>query len=124
MNSVNIPKEVLQIAEILKQNGYNAYLVGGCLRDLVMERTPNDWDVATNAHPDEVNALFPDSVYENDFGTVGVKTDSEDLTLKIVEVTTFRIEEEYSDNRRPDKVHFAKNIEDAYLNMWARYTGN
>ena len=112
MKEASIPKEVLQIAEILKSDGYSAYLVGGCVRDVVIGREPNDWDVATDAVPETVLALFPDSVYENDFGTVGVKTESEEATLKIIEVTTFRTEESYSDKRRPDKVHFAKTIEE------------
>ncbi|PIR87212.1 MAG: hypothetical protein COU11_01510 [Candidatus Harrisonbacteria bacterium CG10_big_fil_rev_8_21_14_0_10_49_15] len=109
---MEISKEVLQIAEILKQNGHQAYLVGGCLRDLIMEREPNDWDVATDAKPDVLLELFPDSVYENEFGTVGVKTESTDPKLKVIEVTTFRVEEAYTDKRRPDKVHFTKKIED------------
>lgn len=112
MKEVSIPKEVLQIAEVLKADGYSAYLVGGCVRDVVLGREPNDWDVATDAVPETVLALFPDSVYENDFGTVGVKTESEEPTLKIIEVTTFRTEESYSDKRRPDKVNFAKTIEE------------
>ena len=56
--------------------------------------------------------LFPESVYENDFGTVGIKTESEDPRVKIIEVTTYRIEGKYTDKRHPDEVKFAKNIED------------
>jgi len=107
-----IPQEVRNIAETLKKNGHQAFLVGGCLRDLLLKRAPKDWDVATDATPDKVQELFPESVYENTFGTVGVKTESDDPTLKIVEVTTFRIEGRYTDFRHPDEVKFAKTIEE------------
>lgn len=109
---MTIAKEVLQIAEILKQSGHQAYLVGGCLRDVLLDIEPKDWDLATSAKPEEILKLFPDSVYENRFGTVGIKTDSEDSKLKIIEVTTFRLEGAYSDKRHPDEVKFAKTIEE------------
>lgn len=109
---LSIPQEVNIIAETLQRNGHQAYLVGGCLRDLLLKRTPKDWDVATDATPDEVQKLFPESVYENAFGTVGVKTASDDPALKVVEVTTFRIEGRYTDLRHPDEVRFAKTIEE------------
>lgn len=107
-----IPKEIEQIAAVLMQNGFSAFLVGGSVRDLLREITPKDFDIATNARPEEILKLFADSKYENDFGTVLVKTESEDPKLKIVEVTTFRIEGKYSDYRRPDAVQFAKTIEE------------
>ena len=109
---MRIAKEVLQIAAILHANNYKAYLVGGCVRDLFTGALPKDWDVATDALPEAVHELFPDSVYENSFGTVGVKTESTDPTCKVIEVTTFRTEGSYSDKRRPDNVQFVKNIED------------
>lgn len=92
--------------------GFEAYLVGGCVRDMLLGREPKDWDVTTNAAPEEVQKLFADSVYENDFGTVGVKTESEDPRIKIVEVTTYRIEGKYTDKRHPDEVRFAKTVEE------------
>lgn len=107
-----VPKEVEQIAQTLQQAGFEAFLVGGCVRDLVLNREPKDWDITTNAKPDEIQKLFPESVYENEFGTVGVKTESEEPTLKIVEITTYRIEGRYSDRRRPDEVTFAKTVEE------------
>ncbi len=113
---MRIAREVLQIAEILRQHKYKAYLVGGCLRDLMTDPPaggePKDWDIATDALPEAVRELFPDSVYENSFGTVGVKTDSTDPKLKVIEVTTFRTEGAYSDKRRPDEVKFVKKIEE------------
>lgn len=117
-DDMTIAKEVLQIAEILKQNNYKAYLVGGCLRDLLTDTIPKDWDIATDALPEKVHELFPDSVYENSFGTVGIKTrmntdkGTDGHEKNIVEVTTFRTEGAYSDKRRPDEVKFVTNIED------------
>lgn len=107
-----IPEEVLLVAQSLKDARFEAFLVGGCVRDLVLGREPKDWDIATNAKPEEIQHLFPESIYENSFGTVAVKTGSEDPNLKLVEVTTFRIEGKYTDKRHPDEVHFAKTIEE------------
>jgi tRNA nucleotidyltransferase (CCA-adding enzyme) len=111
-NNFSIPKEVLDIIHKLEEEGFEAYVVGGSLRDLMLGKAPGDWDVTTNAVPEEIQALFPDSFYENTFGTVGVKTESEDSTLKVVEVTPYRLESKYSDNRHPDQVTFSQNIED------------
>lgn len=107
-----IPKEVFKIAEKLKESGFEAYLVGGCVRDILLGKNPKDWDIATNAKPEEVQKIFSESVYENQFGTVGIKTGSEDEALKIVEVTSYRIEGKYTDKRHPDEVRFAKTIEE------------
>jgi tRNA nucleotidyltransferase (CCA-adding enzyme) len=109
---IAVPEEVIGVSKTLAEAGFEAYLVGGCVRDILLGREPKDWDVATDAKPAEIQKLFPESVYENDFGTVGVKTESEDARVKIIEVTTYRIEGEYSDKRHPDEVKFAANIED------------
>lgn len=103
-----IPKPVLEILEKLQENNFEAYIVGGCVRDLLMNREPKDWDIATNAKPEEIIKIFPDSFYENKFFTVGVKTADEEIP--VVEVTTFRIEQKYSDKRHPDEVKFAKSL--------------
>jgi len=106
-----IPQEVLKIWKKLLDSGYQAYLVGGCVRDILLKRKPKDWDITTNAKPEEILKLFPSqSFYENRFGTVGVKTESEDETLKVIEVTTFRLEGKYSDLRRPDEVKFTDSL--------------
>lgn len=112
MTEVKIPAEVGRVAAELRAAGFEAYLVGGCVRDLLLGREPKDWDITTSALPEEVQKIFPDSVYENQFGTVGVKTNSEDPRLKVVEVTTYRIEGKYTDKRHPDKIKFAKTVED------------
>jgi len=112
MKKAAVPAEVAAVSKTLAEAGFEAYLVGGCVRDVLLGREPKDWDVATDAKPAEVQKLFPESVYENDFGTVGVKTESEDPRVKIIEVTTYRIEGRYTDKRHPDEVKFAENIEE------------
>ncbi|MDP3947063.1 MAG: CCA tRNA nucleotidyltransferase [bacterium] len=113
-----IPEEVKKIGAVLQVAGFKAYLVGGCLRDLLLGAArgelvePKDWDVTTDARPEKIQELFPDSVYENAFGTVGVKTESADARLKVIEVTTFRKEGKYTDKRHPDNISFAKTIEE------------
>lgn len=107
-----VPKEAASVAKELRDAGYEAYLVGGCVRDLLLSRRPKDWDIATNATPSQIQAVFPDSFYENDFGTVGVKRETEDETLRIIEVTPYRTEGHYSDKRRPDAVEFGQSLEE------------
>jgi len=107
-----IPEEVRRVTALLREAGFEAYLVGGCVRDLVIGRSPKDWDVTTNAKPEDIQNVFTDSFYENDFGTVGVKTDSEDERLAVIEVTPYRTETGYSDKRRPDKVEFGESLEE------------
>lgn len=111
-NNIKIPNEVKMVLTELMKRGFLAYIVGGSVRDLLLNKTPKDWDITTNALPDDMLSIFPDSFYENDFGTVGVKTESEDESLKVVEVTTFRKEGKYSDFRHPDKIEFTDKVED------------
>lgn len=105
-----IPKEVKNILEKLEKAGFEAYTVGGCVRDFLLAKTPNDWDVTTNAKPEEIQKIFPDSFYKNEFLTVTVKTGSEKLPE--VEITTYRSEAGYSDKRHPDQVKYAEKLED------------
>lgn len=109
----NIPDQVKKISEVLSDAGYENYLVGGCVRDLLLGQRPKDWDITTLATPEQIAGLFLKTFYENDFGTVGiVNEDEEDETLKVVEVTPYRLESEYTDFRRPDKVEWASTIEE------------
>lgn len=108
----DIPLEVKVVAQKLEEAGYEAYLVGGCVRDLLLNKTPKDWDITTDAVPDAIQAIFPDSFCNNDYGTVGVKTDNEDPRLHVVEVTPYRSEGEYSDARRPDSVTFGVSLKE------------
>lgn len=107
-----IPKEVQHVADTLESRGFEAYLVGGCVRDILIGKTPKDWDITTNAHPTEIETFFGDTYINNDFGTVGVVTESEDPCLKVIEVTPYRTESEYSDARRPDSVEFGVSLEE------------
>lgn len=107
-----IPKEAREVARKIEETNFKAYFIGGCVRDIFLGKTPKDWDITTDATPEEIQAIFPDSFYENSFGTVGVKTRSEDPTLAVLEVTPFRIEGTYSNKRHPDEVTFSKDIAD------------
>ena len=122
-----IPEEVSHVTSTLEGAGFEAYLVGGCVRDLFMEREPKDWDITTNAKPEQIIGLFEKTVYENTFGTVGVclpileNVSRETLVgdvshgtpeYKIIEVTPYRIEAKYSDFRHPDEVKFSDKLED------------
>jgi len=108
-----IPKEVKNISRVLSNAGFENFLVGGCVRDLVVGKAPKDWDFATSAKPEDIIRLFPKTFYENEYGTVGVvNEDAEEDTLKVIEVTPYRLESEYSDFRRPDKVEWGKTIAD------------
>jgi len=108
-----IPAEVSAIIETLEKSGYEAYLVGGCVRDFLLGKIPKDWDITTNANPEKIISLFPKTFYENDFGTVGVvNEETEDETLKIVEVTPYRLESDYSDSRHPDSVKWSTELKD------------
>ncbi len=113
--SFEVPIEVSRVTALLKNAGFSGYLVGGCVRDLILQREPNDWDITTNATPEKIQEIFPDSVYENTFGTVGVKTRSENLKVSIIEITPYRTESTYTDNRHPDTVSFSTKLEDDLL---------
>jgi len=109
---MRIPQEIETIIQKLKENNYQAYIVGGCVRDLLREIEPEDWDIATNAKPKEIQKIFPKSFYSNQFFTVTVQTGSKNPKLKEIEITTFRKEAKYTDKRHPDEIKFAKNIKE------------
>ena len=124
INNSKIPKYVTRVTETLEKAGFEVFLVGGCVRDLIMNKEPKDWDITTNAKPEEIIPLFEKTVYENTFGTVGVCLPAQtgipkkDINVThvteydIVEVTPYRIEAKYSDFRHPDEIKFSENIED------------
>lgn len=110
--TLSTPPEVGEIVAKLQKAGFEAYAVGGCVRDLLLAREPNDWDVTTSAKPEEISRLFPKSFYENKFLTVTVKTEAANSTLEEIEVTTFRAEGKYTDKRHPDEVQFAQTLKE------------
>ncbi len=101
-----IPEDVATLMGRLHSHSFAAYVVGGAVRDVLAGRAPTDWDLATNATPDQLRAVFPDAQYENRFGTVGIPTG-----VAVREVTTFRADGPSSDARRPDSVAFIGSIE-------------
>ena len=108
MDSIKIPSILGKLNEIFEQNGYKAYLVGGAVRDTLMGKEAHDWDVTTNAKPEDVMRIFhkviPTGIAH---GTVTVH-----FMKNEIEVTTFRTESDYSDGRHPDKVEYTGNIEE------------
>jgi tRNA nucleotidyltransferase (CCA-adding enzyme) len=118
---MEIPKEVQSIIEELENKDFEAYIVGGCVRDFLLARRseeeggrkikPQDWDIATNAKPEDVQKIFLKNYSNNKFGTVTVLTGSKDESLAEVEITPYRIDEKYTDKRHPDKVIWAEKIE-------------
>ncbi len=113
----HIPDRVLEIYGKLAKNGYEIYFVGGCVRNLILERSVKDWDLTTNAKPEEILKIFPNGFYDNQFGTVGIPLEGEkkgslSAVNQVVEITTFRTEGEYKDKRHPENVAWGKTIEE------------
>ena len=100
-----VPPRVTQLIDELHAAGHAAFVVGGSPRDALLGREPTDWDLATDARPERMLALFPGAVYENAFGTVAIRRGDE-----VLEVTTFRVEHEYADFRRPHRLEFGDDI--------------
>lgn len=106
-----IPNYIFDVNKTLRDAGFDVYLVGGCVRNLLMGRKVKDWDFTTNATPKEILRLFPNGFYDNVFGTVGIPVEK-DGEKEVIEITTFRTEHGYTDRRRPDKVEWGKTIEE------------
>lgn len=107
-----IPDYVQKVARMLTKEGFVCYLVGGALRDVVLNIQPDDYDLATDATPDEMLKIFPKSVSTGArFGMVSALVEGNDHEVHEVQVTTFRSEEEYIDGRWPTKVSFIKDID-------------
>jgi poly(A) polymerase/tRNA nucleotidyltransferase (CCA-adding enzyme) len=100
-----VPADVERVVARLVAAGHEAYVVGGCVRDALRGVDPHDWDIATSATPDEIQKVFRHSLYLNRFGTVVVRQGDHEI-----EVTTYRIESEYADNRHPTSVAFTDSL--------------
>lgn len=105
-----IPKDVSFLIDMIYENGYEAFMVGGCVRDSVLNLTPNDYDITTNAKPKEIMNIFKDYKIID----TGIKHGTVSIILNnnIYEITTYRIEGEYENNRRPKTVEFTSSIEE------------
>lgn len=106
MIKIDVPKNVNLIINILEKNGFEAYAVGGCVRDAILSREPNDWDITTSALPKEVKGIFNKTIDTGiKHGTITVM-----IEKKGYEVTTYRIDGEYEDGRHPKSVEFTSNL--------------
>ncbi len=102
-----IPQQVNKVLASLHEAGFEAYAVGGCVRDFLLNKKPNDWDIATSAQPEEIQKIFPKSFYENKFGTVTVLEDGTEI-----QVTTYRIDNRYTDKRHPESVTYTADVKE------------
>ena len=102
---IKLPKEAQALVDTFQTNDYEIYAVGGSVRDLLMKRPTHGWDFTTNATPEEILKLYPDSFYDNTFGTVGIKIQDD-----IYEVTTYRSEKGYKDHRHPETISWGKTL--------------
>ncbi|MBQ7832433.1 MAG: CCA tRNA nucleotidyltransferase [Lachnospiraceae bacterium] len=108
---INMPEAVKDIIHTLQNEGYEAYAVGGCVRDSILGREPNDWDITTSASPEEVKALFRRTIDTGiEHGTVTIMVDKEGY-----EVTTYRIDGKYEDGRHPSEVTFTRELKEDLL---------
>jgi poly(A) polymerase/tRNA nucleotidyltransferase (CCA-adding enzyme) len=105
-----IPNEVKFVITELKKAGFEAYIVGGCVRDLLRGVEPLDWDITTIAKPEQIGKIFLRSFADNKFGTVKVQIKARNTKLMEIEITPFRIESKYTDKRHPDQVKWAKTL--------------
>ncbi len=103
-----LPKMVTSFMSTFKKNNFQIYLVGGAVRDIFLKKEIYDWDFTTSATPEEILKLFPNGIYENNFGTVLIPQDNK----IIFEITPMRKETEYDDFRHPKKIEWTKNIEE------------
>lgn len=104
----DIPDEILSVYKKLEKSGFEVYLVGGCVRNLLLKKEISDWDLTTIATPQQILKNFPSGFYDNKFGTVGVPLKNK----QIIEITTYRTEHGYVDRRHPKKVSWGKSIEE------------
>jgi tRNA nucleotidyltransferase (CCA-adding enzyme) len=109
-----IPQDIIRIAKKFQTEGFRIYLVGGSVRDLLSNRQVKDWDLTTDATPEQMLKLFPEAFYDNAFGTVGIPLErlTETEHEGVVEVTTFRTEKGYKDRRHPEIVAWGQTIEE------------
>ena len=106
-----IPERILEVYKKVEKAGYEIYFVGGCVRNLLLKKTVKDWDLTTNATPQDLLKIFPNGFYDNKFGTVGIPLQEKEKK-EVVEITTYRTEGEYKDKRHPESVSWGKTIQE------------
>ncbi|HEX8966019.1 MAG TPA: CCA tRNA nucleotidyltransferase [Patescibacteria group bacterium] len=106
-----VPEQIREIYQKFKAKGFEIYLVGGCVRDMCLKKSVKDWDLTTNATPEQILEIFPRGFYDNTFGTVGIPVKIQEQD-KVVEVTTYRTEREYKDSRHPTGVEWGKTLQE------------
>ena len=104
---IPLPQPVSDFMNAIRKDGFEMYVVGGAVRNLLLKREVTNWDFTTNATPEKIQELFPDSFYHNVYGTVTVK-----LKEHLFEITPFRKESQYTDSRHPEKIEWAKTVEE------------
>jgi len=110
-----LPKAVKTVFKKFQKKGFEIYLVGGAVRDLLLGKKIHDCDFTTNAKPEEIQELFPESFYDNIFGTVGLPYKAiipKSPNKEIYEITTFRTERGYTDKRHPNEISWGKKLEE------------
>lgn len=108
---IKLPDYIVQLMSVFKKKGFEIYVVGGAVRDLLLNKSVENWDFTTDAKPEEILKLFPDGFYNNQFGTVGVSQEIDEEKC-VFEITTFRKEDVYEDRRHPKKIEWTKTIEE------------
>lgn len=105
---IKLLKEVVDLMNVFNKNKYQIFVVGGAVRDALLNKPVDNWDFTTDATPEQIQKLFPDSFYNNAYGTVSIPS----KLRTIFEITPFRKESDYSDLRHPEKIEWAKTIEE------------
>lgn len=105
---LEIPSQIIKIYKEISDKGFEIFLIGGCVRNILLEKEIKDWDMTTNATPEDLLKIFPNGFYDNNFGTVGIPLENK----QVAEITTYRTEQGYKDRRRPEKVEWGKTIEE------------
>jgi len=119
---IKFPENITKFMQVFTKNKYQIYLVGGAVRNLILNRSTNNWDFTTNAKPEEILKMFPKGIYNNKYGTVMIPTDTTNVEtglkpvstkkMLLFEITPFRLESDYLDNRHPEKIEWAKTLEE------------
>lgn len=107
-----LPTPIIEFMTALKSAGHQVYVVGGAVRELMLGKEITDWDFTTDATPEQIILLFPDSFYHNTYGTVTVKWPQQSENPQLFEITPYRVEGGYSNNRHPDEIRWAQTLEE------------